>query len=143
MKITKAEKCFSDGLNCAQAVFSTHGDRPGLDTETALKIASGFGSGMGRLCETCGAVTGAYMAIGLRFGHSSADDLEAKIKTYGLVQEFSRRFKERNQSTLCEELLGFNMNTTDKEMVRQRVKIVCPKLVKDSAEILEELLKDN
>jgi len=112
-----------------------------VDNEMAYKIASGFGAGMGRLCETCGAVTGAFMVIGLQYGHSSHDDKDNKEKTYTLVQEFTRRFKERNQSIKCEDLLGTHLLTGDNEKAVMRVKAICPKMVRDAAEILEQLLE--
>ena len=64
-KVNDAVACFNNGFNCAQAIFTAYCDELGLDEETALKIACGFGAGMGRLQETCGAVSGAYLAIGL------------------------------------------------------------------------------
>jgi C_GCAxxG_C_C family probable redox protein len=136
-KPEKAVQCFKKGFNCSQAVFSVYSEQFGVNTELALKIASGFGGGMGRLCETCGAVTGAYMAIGLKYGHTSP---EGKEKTYALIQEFAKRVKERNQSTKCEDLLGTHLITGDKEKAALRVKEVCPKVVFDAAEILDELL---
>jgi len=136
----KAAQCFKNGFNCSQAVFSAYCGQFGVNTELALKIASGFGGGMGRLCETCGAVTGAYMVIGLKYGYISAEDKDGKEKVYSLVQEFTRRFKERNQSTVCETLLGTHLVSGDKEKAAQQVKVVCPKAVQDAAEILDELL---
>ena len=137
----KAVDCFNSGFNCSQAIFSVYSEKLGVSNETAYKIASGFGAGMGRLCETCGAVTGAYMVIGLHYGHASPDDSESKEKTYSLVQEFAKRFKERNRSIKCEDLLGTHLITGDKEKASKQVKVICPKMVRDAAEILEQLLK--
>ena len=96
---------------------------------------------MGRLCETCGAVSGAYMIIGLKYGYIFADDIDGKEMTYAMIQEFTKRFKERNQSIKCEDLLGTHMVTGDREKATRRVKKVCPKMVLDAAEILDELLE--
>ena len=60
-----ARKLFKKGYNCSQSVFAAFCDETGLDTETALKIASSFGGGMGRLREVCGAVTGMFMVVGM------------------------------------------------------------------------------
>jgi len=139
-KVNVAVTCFGDGFNCSQAVFSTYCEDLGLDKTHALKIACGFGAGMGRLQETCGAVTGAYMLIGLMHGKCSKEDEQAKEKTYALVREFSRVFEERNTTTNCLELLGVDLISGDKQVASERVKTICPKVVRDAAEIIEQLL---
>lgn len=136
-------QCFNNGFNCAQAVFSTHCKQLGLDSETTLKIAGGFGGGMGHIGETCGAVTGAFMLIGLKYGKVKTDDNAAKEKTYTLVQEFAERFKAINGSVRCKDLLGCDISTalgmqTAKDA--QLFTTICPKMVRDSSEIVEELL---
>lgn len=141
-KVNEAVEVFQNGSNCSQAIFSTYCEQLGFtDKESALRIACGFGGGMGRLGETCGAVTGAYMLIGLKYGQALPNDKDAKEKTYELVQEFARRFEQRNKTTSCKGLLGVDLITGDKSFASQRVKAVCPKAVKDSAEIIEEILE--
>ena len=139
-KVNEAVACFKDGFNCSQAVFSTYCEDLGLDKKTALQIACGFGAGMGRLQETCGAVTGAYLLIGLKYGKFLKDDEPAKERTYALIQEFSKRFTERNKSTKCRELLGVDLITGDQQTVSERVKTICPQMVQNAAEIIEQLL---
>jgi len=95
---------------------------------------------MGRFGDTCGAVSGAYLLIGLKYGKYLKDDNQAKEKTYALVREFTRLFKERNQTTVCRELLGVDLMTADKQIAAERVKALCPKMVRDAAEIVEEIL---
>lgn len=143
MKSDEAIECFSSGFNCAQAVFSTYCDDLGIETEMARRIACGFGAGMGYIGETCGAVTGALMLIGLKYGKVDVEDNATKVKTYELVQEFIKRFKEINSSVKCKELLGFDISIPeDLEIVKEKrlFIILCPKFVKDSSEIIEELL---
>ncbi len=126
-------------------MLSTYGVRSGLDRETALKVAGAFGAGMGRRGETCGAVTGAFMVIGLKHGKTKADDDEAREKTYALVEEFTERFRERNKSLLCRELLGHDLGTPEgREAVAEQnlFMTICPDFVRDAGEILEELLRD-
>lgn len=139
-----AEHCFLNGFNCAQAVFSTYCNELGLETEMALRIAGSFGGGMGHIGETCGAVTGAFMLIGLKYGKVRVEDNTAKEKTYALVQEFTRKFVEIHGSVKCKELLGCDISIQE-EMQQAREKqlftTICPKLVKDSSEIVEELLE--
>jgi C_GCAxxG_C_C family probable redox protein len=76
-------------FNCAQAILSTYAPKYGLDADTALKIATGFGGGMARFGRTCGAVSGAYMTIGLKYGMGSEDNTELKENTYEIIREFS------------------------------------------------------
>jgi len=129
----KALAFFGSGFNCSQAILSAYSPKYGLNTELAQKIACGFGAGMGRLGKTCGAVTGAYMLISLIHG----GDTE---KTYELIQEFSKRFIDRNGSTECRTLLNVDLITGDMEFAYRQVRDICPSLVKDAAEILEGLL---
>ncbi len=140
-KVIEAVECFNMGFNCSQAIFSTYCEHFGLDKNAALKISCGLGGGMGRLGETCGAVSGAYLLIGLKHGKVSLDDDKAKEKTYELVQKFTEKFNERNKSTKCKELLGIDLIIGDKSVVTEQVKLICPKMVRDAAEIIEEILE--
>lgn len=56
---------FSEGMNCAQAIFTSFAEQIGLDAESALKISTAFGGGIAQTGATCGAVTGALMVISL------------------------------------------------------------------------------
>ena len=95
---------------------------------------------MGRLQDTCGAVTGAFLVIGLKHGKYAKDDEAAKEKTYAMVRDFSQRFEERNNTTNCRELLGVDLISGDKQVAAERVKAICPKMVQDAAEILDEVM---
>jgi len=114
-----------------------------LSRQTALKVSQAFGGGMGQMGETCGAVTGAFMVIGLKYGRTRADDDEAKRKTYALVKEFSEKFKARNGTIICRELLGCDLSTSEGQRIAKSEGLfstVCPRFVQDAAEILEEIL---
>ena len=87
----RAEEFFRQGYNCAQSVLLAFGDITGLEDETALKLSSSFGGGLGRLREVCGAVSGACMALGMIKGYTDPDDREAKKAQYRLVQDFAER----------------------------------------------------
>ncbi|MCL2775351.1 MAG: C-GCAxxG-C-C family protein [Oscillospiraceae bacterium] len=145
-KVENAVECFQNGFNCAQAILSTYCEDFGLDKETALKIACGLGAGMGRLGETCGAVSAAYLLIGLKYGtYLKENELEHadiffKEKTYATVKEFAKLFEEKNKTTICRELLGVDFDSGDKQTVNERVKTICPKMIRDSAEIVEKIL---
>ena len=138
--VQEAVNRFDDGYSCAQAVFGTYAEKLGMDLETALKVAAGFGGGMGRMAGTCGAVTGAFMALGLKHG---GPDSQSKEKAYELVREFAGRFKARHGSLECRDLLGCDLSTPEgRERAQQQGlhSTVCTQLVRDAAEILEGLL---
>ena len=143
--VGRAVSCFEENFSCSQAVLSAYGPQFGLDREMALKVAGAFGGGMGCLGETCGAVTGAFMVIGLKHGKTRAEDEQAKERAYRLVQEFTHEFKSRNESIVCRELLGCDISTPEgMSAARQKglFAVLCPKLVRDAAEILDQLLED-
>ncbi|MFW9818027.1 MAG: C-GCAxxG-C-C family protein [Candidatus Thorarchaeota archaeon] len=141
-KVEKAISRFKEDFNCAQSVLSTFSPQYGLDQDIALKIATGFGGGMGRLGNTCGAVTGAFMAIGLKNGMGVNKNINAKENTYQIIRNFSNKFQEINGSLMCKELLGCDINTPEgKEYFNQNelFERKCLQYVKKAVEILEEL----
>lgn len=142
-RVEEAVACFKEGFICSQAVLSAYSVQLGLDCDTALKIADDFGGGMGRMGETCGAVTGAFMVIGLKHGRTAVEDVQAHETTYGLVNEFVRRFKSRNGSVVCRELLSCDISTPEGlQSARQQnlFAMICLGYVRDAAEIIEEIL---
>jgi C_GCAxxG_C_C family probable redox protein len=143
--VKRAVSCFEEGFSCAQAILSTYGPQFGLEPETALKVAGAFGGGMGRLGEVCGAVSGAFMVIGLKYGKTRAEDEETKEKAYSLAQEFADRFRSRNGAIRCKELLGCDINTPEGRATAEEKRLfttLCPRLVQDAAEIIEQMLLD-
>ncbi|MCX7773898.1 MAG: C-GCAxxG-C-C family protein [Clostridia bacterium] len=140
----KATEIFDSGFNCAQAVFTSHCEEMGLDMKTALKTACAFGSGMGCIGGTCGAVTGAFMLIGLKYGKHEPEDNAARDKTYALVREFNKRFTAEFGSIACKDLLPYDISMSG-ELAKAResgvFRTICPKLVKRATEIVEELLE--
>ena len=144
-KIEKAVERFNNGFNCSQAVFASYSEQFGLDCERAFKVATGFGGGM-RMGETCGAVTGAFMVLGLKYGNTTAQNQQSKEKTYEMIIEFTNRFKARNGSVSCRELLGCDISTPEgqkKARDEGLFSAVCPEMVKNAAEILEEMLAED
>ncbi len=102
----QAMQYFSDGYNCAQSVLLAFAPALKLDEALALKLAAPFGGGMGRLREVCGAVSGAFMAAGLIYGYTDADDLVGKKACYQVVQDLAAAFAKQNGSIICHELRG-------------------------------------
>jgi C_GCAxxG_C_C family probable redox protein len=130
--------------NCAQSVLGVFCDDLGLDRETAMKMASGFGAGMARKQEVCGAVTGAIMVIGLKYGQAREDDKAAKEEAYRLSRQAMDRFQAEFGSCLCRELLpGLDLAT---EAGHARYKAegwsekICRPCVRFAVRILEEIL---
>jgi len=139
----RAKNMFFDGFNCAQSVFSTFGEGRGIDRDLARKIAGPFGGGMARLGEVCGAVTGAFMVIGLEHGMTDPMDDAARDRCYGLVNEFVARFREKHGSIICRELIACDISDDDERMKAAERGVfgeLCPRLVEDAGLILEDLL---
>ena len=139
----KATETFNSGFNCSQSVLAAFCNEFGLQDETALRVACGLGGGMGRMAKTCGAVTGAFMVIGLKYGQTQADDKAAKEKTYGLVKTFADMFAKEHGSIECRELLACDINTPDGLKTaneKNLFKTTCPKYVESAVKILEKVL---
>ena len=134
---------FQDGVNCCQAILLTYGGILGLARESALRLGTGFGGGMARHGEVCGAVTGSIMAISIKYGMSKKSDDDARDKTYELVTELIDKFKSKHGSILCKDLLGCDISTTEGRELAQKedkFKEECPGFVRTAAEILEKIL---
>jgi C_GCAxxG_C_C family probable redox protein len=142
-KIEEAVGSFREGFNCSQAILSTYGGELGLERETALKASAGLGGGMGGLGEVCGAVTGALIVIGLKHGYTMPKDKKTKEQTYARVRDFADRFRSRNGSLLCRELLGCDLTTAEGMAMAREKRLFterCPGFVREAAEILEDVL---
>ena len=138
----KAIKLFTSNYNCAQSVLGAFCEDNGLDLDTALKLATGFGGGGMRYKSTCGAVSGAIMAIGLKCGHYLNGDIESKRRCYLKVQEFTDKFKEKYDTIICGELLEIDKNAeleNELERIKPLFKSVCPEFVKSAVQILENM----
>ena len=139
-RVDSVIESYNSGYYCSQAILSTYCEDLGLDKDIALKISCGLAAGMARLSSTCGAVTGAYMVISLKYGNCLPDDKEARERTFALIQEFDRQFSLIYGSTNCRELLGVDLRNGDKALAGERVKALCPGFVEDAADILETVL---
>jgi C_GCAxxG_C_C family probable redox protein len=134
---------FRAGLNCAQAVLTTYSDKYRVDKGTALNMSCGFGGGMGRLQETCGAVTGSFMVIGLHICSKSTDNKERKEKTYSLIREFDRQFRNLHGTLKCQDLLKVDLKTPEGQKAFHDNKLdekVCEKCIADSIKIIDEMI---
>ena len=138
----KARECYMGGIDCSQVVFGDAAERLGFDKETARKIAACFGGGM--FCgERCGCVTGALMAIGLKYGHYVEGDQEAKAEMMSVLKEFTDAFEEENGSLICKELIKYDVSKPEEMQAALESGIMmelCPKLAVSACEILDDLL---
>lgn len=131
-----ASERFAQGFNCAQSILSAFAAEAGLSDEIALRMAAPFGGGIARQGETCGAVTGALMALGLLHGDAGRE------KTYHLAQEFLQTFRERHGSIQCHDLIGYDLSTPEGLQGARGAGAsirVCPLLVKSAAEMLSAI----
>lgn len=140
----KALALFMDGYSCAQSVFAAFADEIGIDKETALKVSLGLGGGVGRMREVCGTITSGAMILGSIYG---GEDSRDKATAYQKTRDFAEKFKEKNNSIICRDLiqLRVQMEPTaqpDERNAEYYAKRPCARLVVCAAEILEEMLKD-
>ena len=137
-----ASELFLSGYNCAQSVVLSFADDLKFSKELAQKMAAGFGGGMGKQQETCGAVTGAIMVLGLLKGEEVNNNDELKAAAYGGVKDLTRDFVAAYKTTQCRDLIGCDLNTPEgsekfeKENIMEKV---CAPCVKKAVEILENL----
>jgi C_GCAxxG_C_C family probable redox protein len=140
-----ALELFHIGYNCAQSVLAPFATDYGLDEHVCLKASCAFGGGMARQQFTCGAVTGAIMALGLKFGMGEGDPADKKLETYDKTREFFRIFREKHGSTECLALLdGLRMDDpADKIRIDELDlhRVTCDRLVADAVETAENLMK--
>ena len=139
-KIETAVARFEEGCSCAQAVFATYAEDQGMDHSTAMRVSSGFGGGMGMMGDACGAVTGAFMILGMQYG---GEDKNARTKACAMVREFADRYRARHGAIACRDLVGCDISTPEGVQTMRENKLrskICTGLVRDAAEILEEML---
>ena len=144
--LTKQEEAgayFLSGYCCSQAVLYVFAEELGMTKQAALKLADAFCGGMGT-GNTCGAVTAAYMVIGLKHGRTEPEELTRKEETRRLVNLFSGEFQKLHGALACSDLLEFDMATAEgKKAAKDSGLFVeaCPKYVRTAVEILERILE--
>lgn len=143
----EAKKLFESGCNCCQAVFCAFLDETNINKEDAMRLSAGFGGGMGRLREVCGAVSGMTMVLSDKFASADPNDKEKKAALYALIQKAAGDFKEENGSIICRELLGLGEKISSpvpddrtKEYYKKRP---CSELVECAAKIAEKYLDES
>ena len=137
MKSIKEEvvELFKEKYNCCQAIFLPYSKLFGIDRETALKMSSGFGGGIARMGETCGAINGAVMVLGLKYGFTNNKDIEQKEKLNEIVREFVKKFKDYHKNIYCRNLL-----TEDEGVTHKMHSDKCASIVEEICDLLNEFL---
>ncbi|AJA48590.1 C_gcaxxg_c_c family protein [Clostridium pasteurianum DSM 525 = ATCC 6013] len=140
-KVEQAVWKFSRGVNCAQSVLLTYCNELNLDMNSILKLGNGLDEKLYK-SEVCGAVTGAIMVLGLKYGNNTNIDSASEEKVYEMINLFRERFQKMNCSTICKDLIGCNLRQKgmrDYAIQKGVFKDICPKLIKDAIDIIEEL----
>ncbi|MBR6653792.1 MAG: C_GCAxxG_C_C family protein [Oscillospiraceae bacterium] len=139
---TAAYRLFDMGFDCAQTVLAHFADDLDLEEETALMITSAFGGGIAGTGNMCGCVTGALMALGMKYGFTEPDAIAKNIMT-AKNNEFLAKFKERCGAINCRELLGVDVSDPEQAAeAPERIQARCPHFVTAACDILEEMLED-
>ena len=140
--IELAKQYFEQKYHCSQAVLAAFAEDLGLTEEQALKLGGCFGGGMCK-GEVCGACTGALMALGLKYGQCSEEDINSRLKTNEVTDRFMSEFKKENGSFMCRELLGCDLSTAEGISTALEKKLFtefCPKMVESATRITEDIL---
>ncbi len=138
-----AQALFNSGFNCSQSVAAAYAEDLGLTRDDALRMSAGFGGGIARTGETCGALTGGLMVLGMKHGMTKAD-AQAKERMYVIAQDFLKRVSARRSSLRCKDLLDADIATAEgRASMRERNThaTVCTPLIAEVTEILDEMLK--
>ena len=142
MKETEVLKQFGEGFDCSQVILMDCAQALGMSREEAAKLAACFGGDMWQ-GDTCGAVSGALMAIGCKYGHSRPNDADKKNVMLAKLNEFQTKFKEKRGTLICRELLGYDLSKPEemqKIMDEGLLTTLCPKVVCEAREVLQQVL---
>lgn len=136
----KALQLFDEGYACSQAIVLAFLEDSSLNKTDLALISGNFGGGMGRLRRTCGAVTGAFMVLGIKKGYATPESLDNKLASYDRVQQFTDAFEKIHNTSICKELIT---NHATKEQIKERKhhKFICRKAIEDAGEILDTMLR--
>lgn len=147
MRGDMAYELFMKGCNCTQSVVGAYTDILGMDSETAYKIASGFGGGMGRLREVCGAFSGIVMVVSMLYGYSEPSEADIKAELYGRIQSLAKQFEKDMGSIICKNLLGLEKaegshipSERNEEYFKKRP---CPEICRYAADLLDKYISEN
>ncbi len=141
----KAIWYYNHNFNCSQSVFTAFAVELGIDEKTALMLGTNFGGGA-RKGEMCGAVSGALMVLGLKYGHCESENSESKQFAYRVSENFMNRFIKKNSTVVCREILGYDITKADDMAVikeKNLFRTLCPQIVSCAVQILEDIIAEN
>lgn len=142
--VKKARELFRQGYNCSQSVVGAFHEEMGLPLETALRLSSSFGGGMGGLRDTCGAVTGMFLVAGMLFGYDSPTDNDVKKVHYARIRQLAVDFAEQHDTIVCRELLKAlpgKLQQDPSPRTEEYYKVrPCIRFVETAAELLEQMI---
>jgi C_GCAxxG_C_C family probable redox protein len=141
--VERAVKRFDEGYNCAQSVLLAMSEHWGIESDIIPKIATGFGSGIGRCGSVCGALTGGVMSIGIKYGADEPSP-EKRQNCYELALRLYRLFEQQHGSVLCRELIGYDLSDSEGLKSARKAKVFeekCPIFVRTVVNVLVDLEK--
>jgi C_GCAxxG_C_C family probable redox protein len=133
------------GFNCAQSILKAYAAELSVEEDLAVRMASPFGGGLGRNGYVCGAVSGAALVIGARFGNADAADTAARDRAYAAVSKLMEKFQEEHHTVLCRELISFDINTSEGYLRAREAGVFqnrCPLFLRSVGKLLDEILAD-
>jgi len=140
-----ASEYMRKGFNCTQSIIKAYASEVGMKEEDAVRMASALGGGVGRNGHICGAVSGAALIIGMKFGTTDPANFQAKEIAYNKTNELLEKFREENKSILCKELIPYDMKNPE-ELKKAREAGVfdkqCPLYVSSAGRILESIINE-
>lgn len=143
--VEKSKELFLQGYNCAQAIAGGFAEEVGLNFETAIKLASSLGGGMGGMREVCGAVSGAFVIVGAKCGYVDPTDSIAKANHYKTIQNLAEKFKEKWGTIICRDIMK-QLSENKEQLLANKgenyQKRPCLTVVEDMAIILEKFLEE-
>lgn len=138
----KAVMMVKNGFQCSQATFAVLSEDLGIELKQILRLATGFGGGISRLGDICGAISGAIMAIGLKHGYDETPNNDAKEKVFLLTKELIEKIKAKHGCYNCRDLTGYEWTGPESSKLFHELKIpenVCHNVIRDTIEIVEKI----
>jgi C_GCAxxG_C_C family probable redox protein len=141
-----AADAMRSGFNCAQSIIKAYAAELSVEEDAVVRMAASFGGGLGRNGYVCGAVSGAAMVIGARFGNADAADTAARDRTYSAISDLLEKFQREHHTVLCRELISFEINTPEGYTRAREADVFqnrCPLFLRSVGKILDEILVSN